>query len=180
MVGVQELVNQQGQKGPCLTEVNGLHTLHRLLDQRRLSQNINQFRKGLPQNKPLNCYSYQYFFSERGFKRLKQLVAYLGDILASGMNSLNEQTTGSRVPVYCTENIEKLILYLCTYRIITWISLIWVDLSITITWYIISTFYVWTDKVWILCFITYNCLPDEVLDRGFPGQLNQVSHMVNH
>lgn len=105
MVGVQELVNQQGQKGTCLAEVNGLHTLHRLLDQRWLSQNINQFRKGLPQNKPLNCYSYQYFFSERGFKRLKQLVAYLGDILASGMNSLNEQTTGSRVPVYCTENI---------------------------------------------------------------------------
>lgn len=64
MVGVQELVNQQGQKGPCLTEVNGLHTLHRLLDQRRLSQNINQFRKGLPQNKPLNCYSYQYFFQK--------------------------------------------------------------------------------------------------------------------
>lgn len=43
-----------------------------------------------------------------------------------------------------------------------------------------STFYVRTDKVWILCFITYNCLPNEVLDRGFPGQLNQVSHMVNH
>lgn len=34
------------------------------------------------------------------------LVAYLGDILASGMNSLNEQTTGSRVPVYCTANIH--------------------------------------------------------------------------
>lgn len=64
MVGVQELVNQQGQKGTCLAEVNGLHTLHRLLDQRRLSQNINQFRKGLPQNTPLNCYSYQYFFQK--------------------------------------------------------------------------------------------------------------------
>lgn len=105
MVGVQELVNQQGQKGTCLAEVNSLHTLHRLLDQRRLSQNINQFRKGLCQNKPLRCYSYQYFFFRKRFQKIKILVAYLGDILASGMNSLNEQTTGSRVPVYCTENV---------------------------------------------------------------------------
>lgn len=76
MVGVQELVNQQGQKGTCLAEVNGLHTLHRLLDQRRLSQNINQFKKGLPQNKPLNCYSNKKNFFFR--KRLQKIKTTCG------------------------------------------------------------------------------------------------------
>jgi hypothetical protein len=36
VMGVQELVNQQGQEGTCLTQVDRFYALHRLLYQGRL------------------------------------------------------------------------------------------------------------------------------------------------